>query len=193
MRPRNESGGVRNDTRHDQPMNAEELPAAIETLTTSVTSVREAARRSCGPSDLKRAAQNMGILVGGKIDPPHGEASIEMLVGLTFYEPNERGIRPFDRFLSGRALSLPERERDIARRMDQAVFSIFRRAEKHETMGTWVKDIPDNDRRAIARAPGSIRYFRNRWKNAAVGRCEESPRFDASSTYNVSMNPPALR
>lgn len=116
-----------------------------------------------------------------------------MLVDLTFYEPNELGIRPFDRFLSGRALSLPERERDIARRMGQAVFSIFRRAEKHETMGTWVKDIPDNDRRAIARAPGSTRYFRNRWKNAAVGRCEELPRFDASSTYNVSMNPPALR
>jgi hypothetical protein len=89
----------------------------------------------------------MGILVGGKVDPPQGEGGVEMLVDLAFYEPNERGVRPFDRFLAGRALTLPAQEQDIARRMGCAVFSIFRLAEKHETMGTWVEDILDNDRR----------------------------------------------
>jgi len=128
-------------------MNAEELRAAIESLQASMATIQAAARKSRGPSDVKRAAQSMGILVGSKLGSPQDEATIDVLVNLSSYEPNERGIRPFDRFLSGPALQLSEREQDIARRMGQAVFSIFRLAEKHDTMGTWVEDVLDNGRR----------------------------------------------
>jgi hypothetical protein len=128
-------------------MNTDELRAAIESLQASMTTVQAAARKSRGPSDVKRAALSMGILLGGKLGSPYGEAAVDMLVDLSFYEPNERGVRPFDRFLSGPSLTLPEREQDLARRMGRAVFSIFRLAEKHESMGTWVEDILDNDRR----------------------------------------------
>jgi hypothetical protein len=112
-----------------------------------MTTIRAAARKSRGPSDVKRAAQSIGVLAGAKLGSPHDEATIDMLVDLSFYEPNERGVRPYDRFLSGPALTLPEREQDVARRMGRAVFSIFRLAEKHETMGTWVEDVLDNGRR----------------------------------------------
>jgi hypothetical protein len=128
-------------------VNAEELLAAIESLRVSMATVQATARKSRGPSDVKRAAQSMGMLVGGKLGSLQGEATGQMLHDLSFHEPNERGVRPFDRFLSGPALTLSEREQDIARRMGQAVFSIFRLAEKHEIMGTWVEDVLNDSRR----------------------------------------------
>ena len=80
-----------------------------------MATVQAAARKSCGPSDVKRAALSMGILLSG--NGSYDDATVDMLVDLSFYEPNERGVRPFDRFLSGPALTLPEQTQDIARRM----------------------------------------------------------------------------
>jgi hypothetical protein len=70
-----------------------------------------------------------------------------MLVDLAVFEPNNRGTRPFDRFLAGPALKLPVCEQDVARRMGCASFSICRLVEKHETIGTWAEDTLDNDPR----------------------------------------------
>ena len=48
---------------------------------------------------------------------------LEMLVDLVFFEPDEHGTRPFDRFLSGPARSLPDHEQEIARRMGRGLLS----------------------------------------------------------------------
>jgi hypothetical protein len=128
-------------------MTAEEVSASVDAIIASISTIKYAARKSCGPSDVKRAAHSMGALIGGKVESPLGEGGVEMLADLLFFEPNEHGIRPFDRFLSGPARTLPDHEQEIARRMGRGFFSIFRLAEKHETLGTWVEDILDNDRR----------------------------------------------
>jgi hypothetical protein len=131
----------------EAPTTLEEVHTIFEDVNTSVQAVNPRMLRSCGPNDLKRAAQSMGILVGGKIDAPNGEASYEMVADLALFEPNERGIRPVDRFPSGPALTLSERDQDIARRMGRSFFSLFRLAGQHALSGTWVEDILDNDRR----------------------------------------------
>jgi hypothetical protein len=115
----------------------EEVPTLFESLGTAIVAIHGVPRKSCGPSDLKRAAKAMGSLVAGTIEQPRGDGSIEMLVDLAVFEPNDRGIRPFDRFLAGPALKLPIREQDIARRMGCASSSICKLVEKHETKGTW--------------------------------------------------------
>jgi hypothetical protein len=119
----------------------------MDAVIASVSAIRLAARKCFGRSDMKRALRSMGALIGGKIETPPGKDGLEMLVDLVFFEPDEHGTRPFDRFLSGPARSLPDHEQEIARRMGRGFFSIFRLAEKHEALGTWVEDILDNDKR----------------------------------------------
>jgi hypothetical protein len=128
-------------------MNAEELPAFVESLRTSLAAIHEVARKCCGVGDLNRAARSMGVQVGREIDAPGGDADLEMVADLVFFGANDRGVRPFDRFLAGPVRTLPEREQELARRMGRAWFSVFRRTGEHETTGTWVEDILDNDRR----------------------------------------------
>jgi hypothetical protein len=128
-------------------MNTEELARIIVNLRITMANVNLAARKSCGIGDMNRAAQSMGLFVNGKVETPNGEASLAMLADLIFFGPNERGICAFDRFLSGPAQTLLEAELDMARRFAGSCFSIFRIGETHETTGTWVTDLLDNDRR----------------------------------------------
>jgi hypothetical protein len=89
----------------------------------------------------------MGVYSAGMIEAAHSDAALGMIADLVYFEPNDRGIRAFDRFLSGPVRTLPECEQDLARRIGTSFFSIFRLCDEHETMGTWVEDILDNHRR----------------------------------------------
>jgi hypothetical protein len=50
-----------------------ELPALFEAVIISVEAFRDLARKSRGPSDLKRAVQAMGSPVVNKFEQPHGQ------------------------------------------------------------------------------------------------------------------------
>jgi hypothetical protein len=129
-------------------MNAEEIPAYLTSLRASMSTIQAVVRKSCGASDLRRAAQNMGVFISGSVESPRGEGCLEMVADLAIFEPNEHGVRPYNRFLNGPVRTLPEREQEIAQRIGRSFFSIFRLAEKHETTGLWVEDIL-NDRRRV--------------------------------------------
>jgi hypothetical protein len=128
-------------------MKEEELSALLASLRTSMGAIQEVSRKSCGASDLKRAAQSMGVYSAGKIEAAYNDAALAMISDLVYFEPNDRGIRAFDRFLAGPVLTLPGHDQDVARRIGESFFSVFRLGEKHETMGKWVEDILDNNRR----------------------------------------------
>jgi hypothetical protein len=129
-------------------MNAEEISAYLTSLRTSMSAVQAVVRKSCGPGDLRRAAQNMGVFVSGAVESPRGEGCLEMVSDLAIFEPNEHGVRPYNRFLKGPVSTLPEREQDIAHRIGHSFFSIFRPAETHEAAGMWIEDVL-NERRRI--------------------------------------------
>ena len=109
-------------------MSANELAEHLASLQESTIKIRAVALKSVGLSDMKRALERMGVRFPDEPNSLTGPGDLEMMADLTFFEPNDRGIRPFDRFLSGPALRLPEHELDIARRMGRSFFSVFRRA-----------------------------------------------------------------
>jgi hypothetical protein len=89
----------------------------------------------------------MGRLVAGKVQIPTDGRCFSMVRDLAMFEPNDRGIRAFDRYLAGPARRLPEHERQLAQRMGNGFFSLFRCAGTRDDFGTWFEDILDDDRR----------------------------------------------
>jgi hypothetical protein len=128
-------------------MEKAELLACLSSLRSSMDAIQEVSRKSIGANDVKRAAQSMGVHHGTIIEAMHNGVTLEMISDLAYFEPNDRGIRAFDRFLSGPVRALPGHTQDIARRIGESFFCLFRLGEKHETMGTWVEDIFDHNRR----------------------------------------------
>ena len=128
-------------------MTNEELSALADELMLLANEVKIAASKCCGTRDMHRAARSMGVLEHGAVDTLAGPGRVEQVADLMYFEPNERGVRAFDRFLAGPARHLPEREKELAARMASNSFSIFRVAGKHESLGLWVDDILDNNRR----------------------------------------------
>jgi hypothetical protein len=100
----------------------------------------------CDRAELMRAAKQLGIWADGTIVYPDDNAA-NMLSDVALFEPNQRGRRAFDRFLSGRARELDAADFELAQRMGKAFFSLFRCAGKHETAGVWLDDLLDGNRR----------------------------------------------
>jgi hypothetical protein len=66
----------------------------------------------------------------------------EMMADVALFEPNQRGRRAFDRFLSGKGRCLGAPDFALAERMAAgAAFSIFRFAGRHEVAGLWLEDM----------------------------------------------------
>jgi hypothetical protein len=103
-------------------------------------------RNSCGQTDLRNAADKMGILKPGKFVMPADERQFRMLCDLALFEANDRGVRPIDRFLAGPARTLPVHEQDLARRLGGAFFSLFRLTAKHDAGDFCAEDILNRDR-----------------------------------------------
>jgi hypothetical protein len=133
----------------DQPDGTaiDDFPEAYRPVRDAIRTVRRRSLASCGDGDRKRAAEQMGRLIGGKAMIANEPASIAALLDLAMFEPNDRGVRPIDRFLAGPARQLPPLEQDIARRMGAAWFSLFRIVAPHEENGVLAEDILDQDRR----------------------------------------------
>ncbi len=128
-------------------MTRDEFAAAIETVHAANKSIQARAMKNCGETDLKYAADQMGILTGGKIQGPSGGPAMARVCDVALFEPNARGVRAFDRFLAGPVRTLPPAEQDVARKMAGAVFTLLKLAEPHETGGLWMEDLLDHNRR----------------------------------------------
>lgn len=130
----------------DPPRNREEFLAAFEATRDKVNKITDLVRRSCGQTDMKRAAATLGVLAAGKFLIRDQEPGIAMIRDIAIFEPNDHGVRPMDRFLSGPARALPKDDQDIAQSVGRAFFSLFKFTTRHELGGIWVEDILDNDR-----------------------------------------------
>ena len=124
----------------------EQVLARYDPIRASIQRVLKLAEGSCAKADWARAMKH----VAPWAEPAAlAQASApEMLTDIALFEPNQRGRRVFDRFLSDKAsqrLSAPDFA--LAQRMAGAVFSIFRVAERHEAAGLWLEDMLRGDRR----------------------------------------------
>lgn len=108
------------------------IRAAIQRL------LREASA-ACGRADFHRAARQ--IAPWAEADQLQEAGTVEMLADIALFEPNQRGRRAFDRFLTDRAERLGAADRALAERLAGAWFSLFRVAGRHATAGLWLDDL----------------------------------------------------
>ena len=69
-----------------------------------------------------------------------------MLSDIALFEPNQRGRRAFDVFLSDKARQLDPADFELAQRMGKAFFSLFRCTARHGIAGVWIDDLLDGNR-----------------------------------------------
>jgi hypothetical protein len=122
-------------------------PEAYKPFKGTVQAVFQRALSSAGETDRKRAADRMGRLLNGRADLDDDSETYGWVIDLALFEPNERGVRPIDRFVNGAARRLFAAERDIANRISAAFFSMFTVTGIHENGGIWVEDVVDHHRR----------------------------------------------
>src|SRR4051794_5065326 len=85
--------------------------------------ILKAAVRASSDADVKGAAEQLGLSSSGRIEAPNGTA-IEMIADLALFEPNQRGVRAYDRFLRDCRQALETADLALAHRMAGALFSI---------------------------------------------------------------------
>jgi hypothetical protein len=126
-------------------MTRAEVLAQYRPIRAGMRRVLRMATTACTPADLTRAVKH----IAPWIEPERitqGEAP-NMVADVALFEPNQRGRRAYDRFLEQKAQALNTADRAMAQSMADAWFSIFRVAERHETVGLWLEDLLDRDRR----------------------------------------------
>jgi len=128
-------------------MNHDEVLALYRPIRASIRHVLGLAVGACGRTDMMRAGKQLGLWSKDKLLLPEDTEAVEMLSDLALFEPNQRGRRAFDHFLSGQARQLDAADLALAQRMSGAVFSLFRSAGRHEAAGIWLQDLLDGDRR----------------------------------------------
>ncbi len=130
-------------------MTREEALASYRPVRASIRRVLGDAVVACSRADIMRAAKQLGCWADGGIAVPEGgeEQAYEMISDVALFEPNQRGRRAYDRFLSGPAQRLDAPDLALAQPMARAWFSIFRSTDRHETVGVWLQDLLDGDRR----------------------------------------------
>jgi len=127
-------------------MTRDEMLALYRPIRASVRRILSAAVPACNHADLARAAKQLDLWAEGKIVLPEGDKPAEMLSDIALFEPNQRGRRAFDRFLSNAARRLDAGDCELAERMGKAFFSLFHLAARHGTAGVRLEDLLDGDR-----------------------------------------------
>jgi hypothetical protein len=128
-------------------MNRDQFLALYDLRREVVQRILGEAVQSLTQADLTRSAKQLGLWRGGRIVLPEGDTPTDMLSDIALFEPNQRGVRAFDRFLRGLPPSRPKDDAAVAGRMIRAFFSLFRHGGRHETAGIWVEDLLNNNRR----------------------------------------------
>ncbi len=128
-------------------MTREEALAYYQPIRASVRRILAEAVRVCNQSDLKRAAKLLGLWADEKIILPEVDAAVEMLIDLALFEPNQRGRRAYDVFLSDKAPKANAEDLRVAQRMSAAFFSLFRCTGHHEVAGVELEDLLNGGRK----------------------------------------------
>ena len=128
-------------------MTREEALVLYHPIRASVRRILSAAVAVCTQSDLIRAAKQLALWRDGKMFLPEDDKAAEMLSDIALFEPNQRGRRAFDLFLSGKAKELGDADFELAQRMGTAFFSLFRCAARHEVAGIWLEELLDGNRK----------------------------------------------
>ena len=127
-------------------MTRDEVLSTYGPLRASIQRVLKAAVRACNDADWKRAAKQVGAWSDGRIEV-EDERAIEMIADVALFEANQRGTRAYDRFVERQGNELEAADRDLANRMGDARFSLFRVAGRHELAGVWLHDVLNRDER----------------------------------------------
>src|SRR3712207_6587708 len=129
-----------------QSMTRDEAFKLYRPVRAGIQRVLKVAPSACNQSDWMRAAKHLGVWSGDGISVDDNTV-VEMITDIALFEPNQRKKRAYDRFLDGPAQSLDPEDLDLARRIGNAFFSIFKMVNRHPAAGVWVEDILDGSRR----------------------------------------------
>ncbi len=135
------------DTAKDDAVTREEALATYRPIRASVRRILRSAISACNRSDFMRAAKQLGLWADGRIVLPEGDEAAEMLSDIALFEPNQRGRRAFDTVLGGKSLALEAADVELAGRMGDAFFSLFRFSARHEAVGVWLEDLLAGNRK----------------------------------------------
>lgn len=126
-------------------MTPDEALALYRPIRAAIRRLLGDAVRACSRADMMRAAKQLGLWSDGGLVLPEGDEALEMLSDIALFEPNQRGRRAFDRFLSEQArLDAPDQA--LAQQMGGAVFSLFRFAGRHDAGGIWLQELLAGER-----------------------------------------------
>ena len=118
--------------------------ASYRPIRTSIQRVLAEAVKHCRKSDFDRAAKHLDLIDQQQLDD---EETFAMLCDVALFEPNQRGRRVIDGFITKRADTLDPADQDLVRRLSSAFFSIFRVSGWHENGGVELEDLLTPDRR----------------------------------------------
>ncbi len=130
----------------DQRMTRTEALAAYGPIRAGIQRILKAALHACNDADWKRAAKQVGAWSNDRIEV-EDESAIDMIADVALFEANQRGKRAYDRFLAAQGSDLEAADLDLANRMRDARFSVFRVAGRHELAGVWLDDVLNRDER----------------------------------------------
>ncbi len=128
-------------------MTRDEALALYRPIRVSIRHVLGIAVRACGRADQMRAAKQLGIWSEEGIMADEDGEALNMMSDIALFEPNQRGRRAYERFLSAPAEPLDAPERALAERMGASWFSLFRCEGQHAAAGVWLRDLLERERR----------------------------------------------
>ena len=122
-------------------MTDDEAVAIYQPIRAAIVPITTMAMKDVYRLDLQRAAKQIGLWSNGRIVVGDDNTETEMIMDVALFEANQRGVRPFDRFLEKRGPTMPNEQRALAERMARARFSLFHVRGKHKARGLELTDL----------------------------------------------------
>ena len=128
-------------------MTREQALALYQPIENAISNILTEATALCGKADRRRAGKQLGLWTNDGLALAEEEIAMDMVDDIALFEPNRGGRRVYDVFLEKHASKLGLFERDIAQKMGQAFFSLFRSRGQHPAGGITAVDLRARDRR----------------------------------------------
>jgi hypothetical protein len=103
-------------------MTRDEVLGQYRPIRAGIRRVLREATKACSRTDLNRAVKQ--VMPWADAEELKADDAAEMLADVALFEPNQRGQRAFDRFITERGERLAPTDRALADRMAMARFSI---------------------------------------------------------------------
>lgn len=128
-------------------MTREQALALYQPIADAVSKILTEAAALCSEADTRRAGKQLGLWTKDGLALADEEIAMDMVGDIALFEPNRRGRRVYDVFLEKHASKLGAFEHDIAQKIGQAFFSLFRSRGQHPAGGITALDLRARDRR----------------------------------------------